>query len=234
MKAMLTTALAALLLAFLATACSHSAPRMAELKKFATCDGRGRTSISRINKASFGPVAAKSCLQSLDPFDLSAWVEAPMVSYRERGLQTMVLGCANLVPDAAGCDYSGLPGHAATMDAKFNFSTYPATARVQKAVLAIYAENNAEFLKDNAQVRARLTQGDYYQSLGWNRTAPAYRKEPHQGWIIIDITDFAARAINEQRDDITFEISLPCGRSEDELTTVRVLKSPPVVVVEYK
>jgi hypothetical protein len=170
----------------------------------------------------------------MDPFDVSGWVEAPMVSYRERGLQTMVLGCANLTPDSAGCDYSGLPGHAATLDAKFNFAAYPATARVQKAVLAIYAENNADFLTNNAQVRGRLTQGDYYQSLGAQRTPPKFRKAPYQGWIIIDITNFAARAINEQRDDVSFEISLPCGRSEDELTTVRVLKSPPVVVVEYK
>jgi hypothetical protein len=161
---------------------------------------------------------------------VAAWVEAPIVSYKERGLNTMVLGCANLVPDASGCDYTGLPGHSATLEMNFNLAAYPATARVQRAVLAYYVENNASFFRENASVRARLTIGDQLQSVGQQRSGPAGQA----GWITIDITDLAARAISEQRPSVFFEVSLPCGRDESELTTVRVLKTEPVLVVQYR
>jgi hypothetical protein len=234
MKALTLTALAALIMAFMMGACGPSSLKMNTLEKFSPCEGKGRTSISRFPKASFGSSSQGSCIYSLDPFDQSAWIEAPLISYKERALQTIVLGCANLVPDAADCLYSGMPGHAATIQLNFNFAKFPANARVQKAVLGVYVDNNARFFTDNAQIRGRYNIGDVFQSLGVNRSSPGYKKEPHAGWVVIDITDFAARAINEQRPSASFEIALPCGRTEQELTTVRLLKTAPVVVVEYK
>jgi hypothetical protein len=210
---------------------------MSSLEKFAPCEGRGRVSVSRIPKAVFGARSDRtSCQQSLDPFDASAWVEAPLVSYKERGLQKMVLGCANLVPDAADCLYSGQTGHAATMELNFDFAKFPATARVRRAILAVYVENNSPFFTDQARFRGRLNIGDAYASLGASRTDPADRTRGGrpEGWVTVDITDFAARAINEQRPSVSFEVSMACGRSEQELTTVRLLRSLPVVVVEYR
>jgi hypothetical protein len=233
MKNFLITAFSAVILTFLLSACSPPSYRLASLTKFAPCDGRKSSRISRLDRASFSPTTNNSCVQSLEPADLAAWVEAPIVSFKERGLQRMVLGCANLTPDSADCQYNGMPGHAATLMINFNFATYPAEARVQKAVLAVRVENNGTFFTENAQVRGRLNIGDQLQSLGAKRTPPQGRSS-QAGWVVFDITDFAARAVNEQRPSTSFEISLPCGRTEEELTTVDVLRSQPIVVVEYK
>ncbi|MDR2613454.1 MAG: hypothetical protein LBG06_11785 [Deltaproteobacteria bacterium] len=222
-----------LALSFALTGCGFStglsSAVAAPYKKYAPCT-RASSSISRLPRASYGAASPGSCVRSVDPFDIAAWVEAPLISYKERGLSTMVLGCANLVPDAADCQYAGQPGHAATLNLNFNMATYPPTARVQRAVLAFYVENNSSFFRENAQVRARLNAGDQLQSVGNRRAGPSRPS----GWITVDITDFAARALNEQRPSVSFEISLPCGRDESELTKVRVLKTEPVLVVEYK
>ncbi|MDR1041068.1 MAG: hypothetical protein LBR80_13075 [Deltaproteobacteria bacterium] len=235
MKAFPTSAAAALVAvaaAFALTGCADTlVPSAAGMnyEKFAPCTG-SRSHISRLPSKSFPRASTGGCVQSLDPFDVATWIEAPIVSYKERGLNTMALGCANLVPDGAGCSYDGLPGHAATLQMNFNLGTYPVAARVQRAVLAFYAENNAPFLRQNAQIRGRLNTGDQLQSLG----SPRYGPQGTKGWIVADITDFAARAISEQRASVSFEISLPCGRNENEISTVRVLKSQPVLVVQYR
>ncbi|MDR1036468.1 MAG: hypothetical protein LBT40_07820 [Deltaproteobacteria bacterium] len=235
MKALTTTALAVMTVACavaLAGCGVSPIPSVAgtPYKKFSPCDGRNFTSISRLPGASFSRSTARSCVQSIDPYDLSAWVEAPIISYKERGLSTMILGCANLTPDAESCNYGGLPGHASTLEMEYNFGTYPAFATVQKAVLAFYVEDNAQFFVNNAQIRGKFSVGDQLQSLG----APRHGPPGSAGWITVEITDFVARAISEQRIGALFTISLPCGRNESELTTVRVLKTPPVVVVEYR
>ncbi|MDR2354145.1 MAG: hypothetical protein LBF22_13515 [Deltaproteobacteria bacterium] len=233
MKAFLPLAMAVLLLSLLLSACAAPPlPRISQLEKLPVCDSKGTTQISRLSRDAFTRFSTNSCVRSINPVDVSAWLEAAEVSYRQRGLQTMVLGCANLTPDSANCQYSGLPGHAATLNTNFNFAIFPLAARVQKAVIAVFVENNASFFTQNAQVRGRLSIGDQYQSLGATRTRHTTGLDA--GWILIDITDFAARAINEQRISASFEISLPCGRNESELTTVRVLKTEPIVVVEYK
>jgi hypothetical protein len=240
MKANLPTLMIAaaclLALGLAASSCADplSGTRLPRLEKFPVCSGRGSSSISRLNNRSFTRTDPKSCVKSLDPFDLSAWVEAPMNPYTQRGLQKVVLGCANLVPESAGCQYSGLQGHAATMHASFNFARYPVLARVQKAVFAFYAEDNAAFLTQSAQIRGKLNDGDAYQSLGLSRVAPAHTRSPHSGWVVVDVTDFAARAINEQRSDASIDVSLPCGRSEADLATVSLLGRQPVLVAEYK
>ncbi|MDR2339381.1 MAG: hypothetical protein LBF40_04530 [Deltaproteobacteria bacterium] len=238
MKAKLLT-LTVAVIAFIAMgaalpSCNPTARSLARLDKYPLCDGRGYTSISRLDRRSFSKTDSRSCVKSLDPFDISAWVEAPVTAYTQRNLQKVVLGCSNLVPDAADCSYSGMPGHAATIHSSFDFSVYPALARVQKAVFAFYAEDNAAFLTKSADVRGKLNDGDIYMSLGASRITPAFRRLPHAGWVVVDVTDFAARAINEQRNDTSIDVSLPCGRSEGELATVSVLRREPVLVVEYK
>ncbi|MDR1166023.1 MAG: hypothetical protein LBO66_09240 [Deltaproteobacteria bacterium] len=233
MKALIAPALAALLLTFLLPSCSPTPPRLSSLVKYAPCDGRGYSNIARLDRGAFAPAAQRSCVQSVDPVDVSAWLEAPLASYRQRGLQTMVLGCANLAPDFANCQYSGIPGHSSALSLNFNFAVFPLAARVQKAILAVYVDDNGSYFTRAAEVRGRLNIGDQLQSLGAVRLAPTGRT-PGAGWAVFDITDFAARAINEQRTSASFEISLPCGRDESELTTVRVLKTEPVIVVEYK
>jgi hypothetical protein len=234
MKSFTTAARAAILLAvaFAFAGCSAAYTRSvadSPYKKYEPCL-RPASNISRLPSKSYNRASTSSCVRSLDPFDIAAWIEAPIVSYKERGLDVMVLGCANLVPDASGCQYAGVPGHAATLNLNFNLATYPSEAAVQRAVLAIYVEDNGSFFRENAQVRGRLNTGDQFQSLGSPRSGPP----GNAGWITFDITDFAARAINEQRASVSFEVSLPCGRNESELTRVRVLKSQPVLVVEYR
>ncbi|MDR2459428.1 MAG: hypothetical protein LBE38_01395 [Deltaproteobacteria bacterium] len=237
-KALLTLVLAlvmALTMSSLISCGTNRAQNSTYPNKFRLCSGKSFSSVSRVDKNAIGTAAPGVCTQSLDPFDISAWVEAPITSFRERGLATLVLGCANLVPDAADCQYTGMPGHAATMNLNFNFAQYPVQARVQSALLAFYVENNANFFSQNAQVRGRYNIGDQFQSLGANRrTSLKNRAGTQEGWVLVDITDFAARAINEQRQSTSFEISLPCGRTEQELTTVRLTKTKPVVVVRYK
>ncbi|MDR2197921.1 MAG: hypothetical protein LBR53_00395 [Deltaproteobacteria bacterium] len=236
-SALLTAFLAAAAFAVLNLAlpsCVPTARSLPKLDKFPVCEGRSTTSVSRLDGKSFSRSAAPSCVRSLDPFDLSAWVEAPITAHTQRNLPKVVLGCANLVPDAADCSYAGLPGHAATLHSSFNFARYPTLARVRKAVFAFYAEDNAAYLARAAEVRGKLNDGDVYQNLGASRVAPPFTRQPHAGWVVVDVTDFAARAINEQRTDASIDISLPCGRSEEELATVSVLRREPVLVVEYK
>jgi hypothetical protein len=145
-------------------------------------------------------------------------------------MQTVLLGCANLTPDAANCEYSGVPGHSTTVQMNFDLSRYPDVAIVQKAVLAVHVRNNIPFLIDNAQLRGRLSIGDQLQSVGANRTTPATQP----GWVTFDVTAIAARAVIERRNSVSFELSLPCGRSESELTSVSVLAAEPRLIVEFR
>jgi hypothetical protein len=238
MKSTLLTAalaiIACLTLSISISSCQPTARSLPRLNKYPTCEGKGTTSISRLDSKSFSKTDPRSCVKSLDPFDLSTWVEAPVAAYTQRNLQKVVLGCANLVPDAVDCQYNGMPGHSATVHVSFNFAQYPLLARVQRAVFAFYAEDNAAFLTQTAEVRGKLNDGDNYQSLGASRISPPFTRQPQAGWIIVDVTDFAARAINEQRNDASIDISLPCGRSEGELATVSLIRREPVLVVEYK
>ena len=238
MKAtILTAALAVfafLVLTVGTSSCVPAARNMTRLSKFPVCDGRGSTSISRLDRRSFSKTDSRSCVKSLDPYDVSAWVEAPITAYTERGLQKVVLGCSNLVPDSADCQYSGLGGRSTVLHTSFDFAVYPVLARVQKAVFGFYAEDNTAFLTQTAAVRGKLNDGDNYMNLGASRVTPPRTRTPHSGWVVVDVTDFAARAINEQRTDASIDISLPCGRSESELATVSLMGRQPVLVVEYK
>jgi hypothetical protein len=112
----------------------------------------------------------------------------------------------------------------------FDASRYPDTAIVKKAVLAIRVENNVDLFAKRVQLRGRQMTGDTLQSLGSEAATP----QVQPGWVQFDVTAFVARAINERRPNIQFELSLPCGRDESELTTISLLAAEPRLVVEFK
>jgi hypothetical protein len=210
-------------------ACSPISAPNTPLKSFALCQGKYFSELQGLNDV-YRQARPDSCKQAIEPFDMGAWIEAPLNSHKAKGLSTVVLGCANLTPTAESCDYGGLLGHSVTLTLNFDLTTYPDVASVQKAVLAFQIHNNAGFFAQTSQLRGRLHTADAFQSLGSNVVTP----NSLPGWITYDITAFAARAINERRNSVSFEISLPCGRSESELTTVSVLAAQPKLIVEYR
>jgi hypothetical protein len=222
-------ALAAVAMSLFSAACYPISAPTTPLRAFKSCEGRYYSSIHGVGGA-YRPARADSCKQSLEPFDMGAWIEAPLNSHKTKGLRTIVMGCSNLTPSAEDCDYGGILGHSVTLTMNFDMAVYPENARVQKAVLAVRVRDNINFFAQTAQLRGRQLIGDTFQSLGGDVVQPATQP----GWVQFDITSFAARAINERRNSVSFELSLPCGRSESELVTVSVMESQPVVVVEFK
>ena len=211
------------------TGCSPVSAPITAYRTFKVCEGRYVNDLGPVRGA-YREARPDSCKVSLEPFDMGAWVEAPLNSHKTTGLRTVVLGCANLTPSAEGCDYGGLLGHSVTLNMNFDMARYPDTAIVQKAVLAVRVRENINYFAQAAQLRGRQMISDTFQSLGGEVGTPAMQP----GWVTFDVTEFAARAINERRASVSFELSLPCGRSESELTTVSVLEAQPRIIVEYK
>jgi len=172
-----------------------------------------------------------ACVAAVAPFDLGIWHEAPYNSHKVRGTQTVKLGCQPLVPGADDCDYTGLPGNSQTMVMQFDPSVYPESARVRRAVLAVYAFANPQGLYD-VHLRGRQNVGDELQSLARQREVVLNNKQT-EGWFLFDVTAFAARAINERRNSVHFEISQSC-RAEQAPVTAGLLKNEPRLVVEFE
>ena len=167
-----------------------------------------------------------TCAVALAPFDVGAWHEAAFNSHKVRGEKKIKLGCRPLTPAAADCEYTGLQGHSRTLMLNFDPSVYPEKAAVQRAVLAVYAFTNPQGLKE-AQVRGRLSVGGELESL-------ASQREVKTGWVLFDVTAFAARAINERRNSVLFEISQPCQADDQAPVTVGLLNKEPRLVVEFE
>jgi hypothetical protein len=217
------TALAALAL----SACAN-VPAKVDGERFAPC---GASLISvRTGSLPYAKTADSSCVQTILPFDLSVWREAPNNSRKVRGLPTVTLGCLPLTAEAGDGGYAAL-GHSNTMLMNFDVTAYPDDALVRKAVLAVYAMSGAEKLAA-AQFRARLHVGDELQSVGARREMPQIDQNG-AGWVMVDVTSFVARAINERRNSIHFEISLPCRTPADNLAEAAVVKREPRLLVEY-
>jgi hypothetical protein len=227
MKAYFIPALMAIALSFLLSACGP--PSLKPISKIAVCEGKPRNNIGQL-RGIYPEYASNTCKEALLPFDLSAWIEAPLNSHRQRGLNTLVLGCANLTPNSADCSYGGNLGHSSTLHLNYDMTRFPDTALVQKATLAVHVRDNSSFFAGQVALRGRLTVGDTLQSLAANRISAATTP----GWVLFDITNFAARAINEKRNSVHFELSLPCGRSESELVTVSLLAAEPRLILEFK
>jgi hypothetical protein len=228
MRAYIVPALAMLALALAAQACSGGFFPYRETGALAPCE-RPRADLKGLNGV-YHPVSPSNCQVAILPTDLSAWIEAPLNSHRLRGLKRVILGCANLTAEAADCEYGGLLGHAVTAMFNYDLSKYPERARVQRAVLALRVEDNLQAFSQLASLRGRLMTGDILQSLGSEAILPAAAP----GWVQFDITAFVARAVNERRPSVQFEISLPCGRSGSELTTITLLDAEPRLVVEFR
>jgi hypothetical protein len=230
MNRTLVIALALAVLSLIPVACSPIQAPTTALRGFEPCEaGRFRSNLLGLQR-DYRPLRADSCKEGLLPFDMGAWVEAPLNSHKAKGLRTLILGCANLTPDSADCSYGGPLGHSVTLQTNFNMSAYPDVAIVQRAVLAFHVRDNVDFFAQTAQLRGRLMTPDALESLGSQVLQPPVQP----GWVIFDITAFAARAINERRNSVSFELSLPCGRSESELVTVSVLDEEPRLIVEYR
>jgi hypothetical protein len=226
-RALVLSTLAAVVLSALA-ACGPAQAPVTPLKGIAVCEGRNRSNLLGLGRV-YNAASLNSCKEAILPFDLGAWIEAPLNSHKAKGLRSVILGCANLTGNAADCDYGGPQGHSVTVQMSFDLSLYPDLARVQKAALAVHIGNNGGFFTQTAQLRGRFLTGDVLQSLGDPRQVPSTMP----GWVLFDITEFAARAVNERRNSVQFEISLPCGRSEAELTNFSLLANEPRVIVEF-
>jgi hypothetical protein len=178
----------------------------------------------------YAPVAQPSCQVAILPDDLSSWIEAPMNSHRIRGMRQVVLGCANLTPEAESCDYGGQLGRSVSSIINYDLTRYPEAAIVKRAVLALHVRDNIPFFAKTARLRGRQMTGDTLQSLG----AEVIEPQVSPGWVQFEVTEFIARAINERRPNVHFEVSLPCGRDEAELTTLSLLRNEPRLSVEFR
>ncbi len=184
--------------------------------------------------APYARLSESSCAVAIAPFDLAVWNEAPYNSHKVRGMDNIDLGCKPLSPSTDNCTYCGLPGHSNTLMINFDPSVYSEDLNMGRAMLAVYSPNNPQGLV-NAQLRGRLNIGDEMQSLARNRegVAGTQRQQIVDGWIFFDVTNFVARAINERRNSIQFELSVPCQTPANNLVTVGVNKREPRLVVEF-
>lgn len=227
MRAFIIPALATIALSILMTACA-AGYKQRTTAVIAPCE-RPRTDLKGLGRV-YTPVAQPSCQVAILPADLSSWIEAPLNSHKTRAQRRVVLGCANLTPDAEDCSYGGLLGHSVTAIANYDLSLYPETAIVKKAVLALHVRDNIPYFAKTVRIRARQMVGDTLQSVGEDVIEPFAQP----GWIQFDVTEFVARGINERRPHVYFEIALPCGRDESELTTLSLLDNEPRLVVEFR
>ena len=177
-------------------------------------------------------VERNSCVTAIAPFDLAVWNEAPMNSRKIRGVKEIDLGCKALTAQVDNCSYCGVQGHSNTMVINFDPSVFQDDTSVRRAVLAVHSPDDVNRLVD-AQVRGRLQIGDELVSLGKGREGVSFGSQGSNGWAFFDVTNFVARAINERRTSIYFEISVPCQTPANNLVTVSVTQKEPSLVVEF-
>jgi len=210
--------------------CAAGVPEKYQSRKIAPC---GKTAATSFKGVPYQRASREACAVAVAPFDAGAWHEAPYNSHKIRGLKTVRLGCQPLTPEADDCGYSGLPGHSQTLMLNFDPSVYPEGAMVRRAVLAVYAFENPRGLYE-ADLRGRLNVGGELQSLARQREAWGSRNRPDNGWVLFDITSFAARAINERRNSVHFELSRPCLAADQDPVTVGLLDKEPRLLVEFE
>ncbi|MDR2725063.1 MAG: hypothetical protein LBC90_03145 [Candidatus Adiutrix sp.] len=217
-----------LILVLALAGCGGNVPAKYQSRKVPLCDNP-RASLMDVP---FTRESKSACAVAVAPFDLGIWHEAPYNSHKVRGAQTVKLGCQPLFPGADDCDYTGPPGNSQSLLMQFDPSVYPERAQVRRAVLAVYAFSNPQGLQE-AQLRGRLNVGDDLQSLARRREIISAKSKSDQGWVLFDVTAFAARAINERRNSVQFEISRPC-QTMDQAPVAGVLKKEPRLVVEFE
>jgi hypothetical protein len=203
-------------------------PNKYQSRKIAPCAKPALTSLKGVP---YQRGSKEACAVAVAPFDAGAWHEAPYNSHKIRGRKTVELGCQPLTLEAGG--YSGLPGNSQTLMLNFDASVYPERSVVRRAVLAVYAFENPYGLYE-ADLRGRLNVGGELQSLARQREAWGSRSRSDKGWILFDITSFAARAINERRNSVHFELSRSCLAADRAPVTVGLLDKEPRLLVEFE
>ena len=219
-----------LILVLVLAGCGATVPEKYKSRKIAICKDPPNTSLRGVP---YTRISKSNCAAALAPFDLGLWHEAPYNSRMIRGQTTVKLGCQPLTPEAGNFEYSGPPGSSRSLMMNFDPSVYPEGAMVRRAVLAVYAFANPQGLHE-AQLRGRLNVGDELQSLARHREIWTGRTNTNEGWVLFDVTAFAARAINERRTSIQFELSQPCLNANQAPVTAGLLQKEPHLVVEFQ
>ncbi len=170
-----------------------------------------------------------ACLRAIAPVDAAVWLETPFNSRKIRGRSAVELGCKALTAAMDNSANYGLPGQSTSALLNFDLSVFPEDAAVRRVVLAVHSPDGAGKLAA-AYLRGRLNAGDELQSLGDRREVSAVREK---GWVMFDITTFGARAINERRNSVHFELSLPCQSPAENLASMSLTGNEARVLVEY-
>lgn len=190
---------------------------------------------SSLQEIPYTNISQANCVVAIRPFDLSLWHQAPMNSYKRRGARTAELGCQPLTPAVDNCSYCGPAGFSTTLMINFDPTVYASASQVQRAVLAVYSPSQARDLK-GAYLRGRLNIGESLTSLARQRTVVPDTGPPGGGggWVLFDVTFFVARAINERRNSIHFEVAFPCQTPAANQVVVGVNFKEPRLLVEFK
>jgi len=215
-----------LILVLALAGCGATVPDKYTNRKVAYCDPSGTSLLG----VPYTRSSRSACAVALAPFDLGTWQEAAYNSHKVRGQQAVNLGCQSLTPSAEGCNYCGQMGSSRTIMMNFDTTVYPEGAAVRRAVLAVYAFTNPGGLYE-AHLRGRLNVGGELQSLARQREIFTGGNRG-KGWVFFDVTAFAARAINERRNSVQFEVSQTC-QTEQIPITVGLLRNEPRLVVEF-
>ena len=209
MKRVLFLTLVASLTIIIMVSCS---PQKYTPKSIKPCSEGGSSGLLDISRGGvpYTTMSPNNCVSAISPFDLSVWHESAMASYKVRGDKTVELGCRTLTAAVDNCDYCGVTGSSNSLLMNFNPEVYPQNGKVKRAVVAIYSPGDVHCLK-NANLLGRLSVGGEMVSLAKKRDIVIEdSKYPDHGWVLFDITYFAARAINERRNSIHFEVSMAC------------------------
>ena len=166
------------------------------------------------------------CLAFLRPFDVAGWYESKMNSRRVRG-QTLKIGCTTCPAAGRDCTFTDNAGGCYNVSLFFDFAKIQEDAQIRSAKLALYVTSNPEAL-NRALLQARIIVGSDFQALPG---AP----ERLGKWALYDITDFVCGCVNERRNSVMLDISLPCGAGRMELATLALdQRTEPAVIIEYR
>lgn len=208
-----------------------AAPVKYGAEKLPLCKAPSDVGVVRLGVVPYTKEDLVSCAVALESSDVAVWSEAAYNSRKLRGLDTAELGCKTLLTATDGCSYCGPTGHSNSLVVNFDPTVFQEDVAVRRAYLAVYSPDNPQGL-NGVVLRGRLSAGDELQSLARERRAVT-SMDGQSGWIFFDVSFFVARAINERRNSIHFELSLPCQTPAVNLVTVGVTRNEPHLVVEY-
>jgi len=206
-------------------------PQKYTASKLPLCSAPSDTAVVKLNDVPYTKIDPAACAVSLKAFDVAVWNEAAYNSRKVRGMATTEIGCKPLTAATDNCSYCGPTGHSNTLMVNFDPTVFNEDITMRKAYLAVYTPDNPEGL-NGVVLRGRLNIGDELQSLARDRQAIVSLND-RSGWVLYDVTFFVARAINERRNSIHFELSLPCQTPTGNLVRVGVTNYEPHLVVEY-